>query len=171
MKKQIARILSFVLLMTVILSGCNGGKLGSDLGLGNKQSTGSVTESPIIDVSEHATVDEITEDGEYSSKEEVAKYLMAYNHLPSNYITKSEATALGWESNKGNLWDVAYGKSIGGDRFGNREGKLPEAEGRKWYECDINYEGGYRGSERLVYSSDGLIYYTEDHYETFSQMN
>lgn len=60
--------------------------------------------------------------------------------------------------------------SIGGDRFGNYEGALPEAEGRTWKECDVNYQGGYRGSERLLYSSDGLIFYTADHYQTFTQL-
>ncbi|MGN1069057.1 MAG: ribonuclease domain-containing protein [Candidatus Fimadaptatus sp.] len=58
--------------------------------------------------------------------------------------------------------------SIGGDRFGNREGLLPDARGRQYYECDVNYDGGYRGGERIVFSSDGLIYYTCDHYNTFA---
>lgn len=57
--------------------------------------------------------------------------------------------------------------SIGGDRFGNREGLLPTAKGRKYYECDIDFDGTYRGAKRIVYSNDGLIYYTEDHYESF----
>ena len=92
---------------------------------------------------------------------------MLYGHLPSNFITKSDAQALGWDSRQGNLWDVAPGMSIGGDVFGNREGLLPKAKGRTYYECDIDYEGGYRGSKRIVYSNDGLIYYTEDHYHTF----
>ena len=71
---------------------------------------------------------------------------------------------------KGNLDKVAKGKSIGGDRFGNYDKKLPEAKGRIWKECDINYEGGYRGSERIIYSSDGLIYYTNDHYNSFKEI-
>ena len=74
---------------------------------------------------------------------------------------------MGWDNAKGNLWDVAEGKSIGGDRFGNREGLLPNAQGRTWYECDIDYQGGYRGKERLVFSDDGLIYYSDDHYASF----
>ena len=111
----------------------------------------------------------ITENGTYTSADEVAGYIHLYGHLPSNYITKKEAESLGWESSKGNLWDVAPGKSIGGSRFGNYEGELPDAQGRKWYECDINYEGGYRNSERIVYSNDGLVYYTNDHYKTFKQ--
>lgn len=109
----------------------------------------------------------IDEDGYYISKEDVSLYIHIYNKLPKNYITKKEARDLGWEASKGNLWDVTDKKSIGGDKFGNREGKLPEKEGRQYYECDINYEGGHRGAERLVYSNDGLIYYTGDHYDSF----
>lgn len=112
----------------------------------------------------------ISEDGSYTSPEEVAQYLHLYGHLPSNYLTKKEAQEIGWDSSKGNLWEVADGMSIGGSRFGNYEGALPDKSGRKWYECDVNYKGGYRGSERLLYSNDGLIYYTVDHYKTFEQL-
>lgn len=112
----------------------------------------------------------IAEDGWYDTPGDVAEYIHTYGHLPENFITKSEAEDLGWVSSEGNLWDVAYGMSIGGDRFGNREGLLPDAEGRKWYECDVNYAGGYRGSERIVFSNDGLVYYTADHYESFEQL-
>lgn len=110
---------------------------------------------------------EIREDGTYTSKEEVAAYLNLYGHLPDNFITKKEAKALGWVSSEGNLAEVAPGKSIGGDYFGNFEGNLPEKKGREYHECDIDSDGGYRGAKRLVYSNDGLIYYTEDHYETY----
>ena len=106
----------------------------------------------------------------YTDPYDVADYLHAYGELPPNFITKNEAKALGWDSAEGNLWDVAPGKSIGGDRFGNRERLLPEASGRTWYECDVNYAGGYRGAERVLYSSDGLIYYTDDHYESFTPL-
>ena len=104
---------------------------------------------------------------DYTSPEEVALYLYAFIELPPNFITKSEARDLGWDSRQGNLWDVAYGLSIGGDVFGNREGLLPRKRGRTWYECDVNYEGGYRGAERIVFSSDGLIYYSPSHYRDF----
>ncbi len=110
---------------------------------------------------------QLDEDGYYTSKEDVSLYIHTYKKLPKNFITKAKARDLGWEANEGNLWEVTDKKSIGGDRFGNREGLLPDKEGRHYYECDINYEGGYRGSERLVYSNDGLIYYTPDHYESF----
>ena len=109
----------------------------------------------------------VQEDGEYTSPEDVALYIHTFGHLPDNYITKNEARDLGWDSSQGNLWDVAPGKSIGGDRFGNYEGLLPEGNYR---ECDVNYEGGYRGAERLIYSQDGSVYYTNDHYKSFTQL-
>ena len=109
----------------------------------------------------------ISEDGTYTTKEEVAEYIYLYGHLPSNFIKKREAQELGWVSSEGNLWEVAPGMSIGGDYFGNYEGNLPEANDRDYYECDIDFDGSYRGAKRIVYSNDGLIYYTEDHYETF----
>mgnify|MGYP000986946401 CR=1 FL=1 len=104
---------------------------------------------------------------EESSKEDVAAYIHQFGHLPDNFITKKEAKNAGWVSSKGNLSEAAPGKSIGGDRFGNYEGILPEKEGRQYYECDIDSDGGYRGAKRIIYSDDGLVYYTEDHYETF----
>jgi hypothetical protein len=114
-------------------------------------------------------IDQVTieQSGYYTSKEEVSLYIVTYAHLPNNYITKDEAIDLGWVSTEGNLWDVTFKKSIGGDRFYNREGQLPMDENRIYFECDIDYEGGYRNAKRLVYSNDGYIYYTEDHYDTF----
>ena len=101
---------------------------------------------------------------EYDTPDEVALYLHAFEELPPNYLTKAEARDLGWNSSAGNLWDVAPGCSIGGDRFGNREGLLPDGS---WYECDVNYEGGYRGAERLLFSDDGMICYSGDHYNSY----
>ena len=100
----------------------------------------------------------------------IADYLFRYGQLPDNFITKAEAQALGWDSSKNYVSDVAPGKSIGGDRFGNREELLPTAGGRTYREADCNYTGGPRGAERIVYSSDGLVFYTSDHYQTFTQM-
>ncbi len=102
--------------------------------------------------------------------DEVAKYISEHHDLPENYITKKEARKLGWEPSEGNLEKVAPGKSIGGDVFQNREGLLPKKRGRIWYEADINYSGGTRGSDRILYSNDGLIYKTTDHYRTFEQL-
>ena len=111
----------------------------------------------------------LPEDGSYTTKEDVSLYLLTYGHLPYNFVTKSEAEKAGW--NGGSLESVLPGKCLGGDRFGNREGQLPKAKGRTWRECDINSLGKRsRGPERLVYSNDGLIYYTPDHYETFTRL-
>ena len=108
----------------------------------------------------------IEEDGWYYSAEEVALYIHTYGHLPDNYITKSEAASLGWEG--GNVEAYAPGYAIGGDLFGNREGLLPDAKGRYYYECDIDTLGAdSRGANRIVFSNDGLIYLTRDHYESF----
>ncbi len=103
----------------------------------------------------------------YTAPEDVAEYLYLYGELPENYISKKDARELGWESSEGNLWEVAPGMSIGGDYFGNYEGLLPEGHYR---ECDVNYDGGYRGSERIIFGEDGSIYYTDDHYESFTQL-
>ena len=108
----------------------------------------------------------IAEDGNYTSKEDVALYIHTYGCLPGNFITKDAARDLGWEG--GGLEDYAPGKCIGGDRFGNYEGLLPDAPGRKWTECDIDTLGrDSRGAKRIVFSNDGLIYYADDHYESF----
>lgn len=112
----------------------------------------------------------VSEDGHYTTKEEVALYLHTYGQLPENFITKKEAEAAGWVSREGNLWDVAPGMSIGGSRFGNYEGLLPDQKGRVWFECDIDFDGTYRGAKRIVFSNDGLIYYTEDHYKSFEKL-
>ncbi len=109
----------------------------------------------------------IEEDGEYTDPDAVAAYLNQYNRLPDNYITKAEAESRGWVPEAGNLWAVAEGKSIGGEPFNNQEDILPDAYGRRYFSADVNYDGGYRGAERLVYSNDGLIFYTPDHYDTF----
>ena len=97
-------------------------------------------------------------------------YIKANGKLPENYLTKSEARALGWKQKKGNLADIAPGKSIGGDIYHNDKGWLPSKQGRIWYEADVNYVSGYRGTERLMYSSDGLFYKTIDHGETFTKI-
>lgn len=114
--------------------------------------------------------DIILESGSYTTPEDVAEYIHTFGTLPKNFITKKEAQDLGWISSEGNLWDVAYGMSIGGDRFGNYEKLLPDVDGRIWTECDVNYDGGFRGSERIIFSNDGLVFYTSDHYKNFEQI-
>jgi len=142
----------------------------------SESETKSETESEFLTESENQSFeipedeplpDSVEKDGSYTSPEDVAEYIHNFGTLPENFITKKEAQNLGWDSSAGNLWDVAPGKSIGGDKFGNREGLLPEGN---YHECDVNYQGGYRGAERLIYSDSGEIYYTSDHYKTFTQL-
>ena len=114
------------------------------------------------------TEDELSveEDGWYYSKDEVALYIHTYGRLPENFVSKREAEEAGWSG--GSVERYIPGAAIGGSRFGNYEGLLPKAKGRTWTECDINtYKKSSRGPERIVFSNDGLIYYTPDHYESF----
>ena len=112
----------------------------------------------------------VTRSGWYSTMEEVAVYISEYGRLPGNYITKNDATKLGWNKSAGSLWRVAPGKSIGGDRYGDYERQLPSKNGRTWKECDIDYGGKTRNGKRIVFSNDGLIYYTSNHYSSFSEV-
>ncbi len=117
-----------------------------------------------------ASIVEIVKDGEYTSKESVAAYVRKFSGaLPKNFITKRQARALGWQG--GPLEPYAPGKSIGGDRFGNYERRLPALSAGFYKECDIDTKGKPRGAKRLVFTSKGKrIYYTEDHYKTFKEV-
>ena len=127
------------------------------------------TQDSTVETGENGSIN-VEENGNYTSKDDVALYIHTYGKLPLNYITKAKAQEMGWDPEKGNLSDVLPGMSIGGSAFGNYEGNLPRATGRRYFECDIDYEGGYRGAKRLIYSNDGLVFYTEDHYKTFEQL-
>lgn len=158
---RLAGALLALLLVFSVLSGCGGAA----------PDVPSCTAAPAADAvspgeSDKSSPAALDEGGEYTSAEDVALYLHLYAHLPQNFITKKDARALGW--NSGGLDDYADGKCIGGDRFGNYEGLLPDAPGREYHECDIDtLHAASRGAKRIVYSNDGLIYYTEDHYESF----
>ena len=130
--------------------------------------TEAPTEAPTGKPTEKPTeAKKIDENGTYTAKDDVALYIHTYGKLPKNFITKKEAEKLGWEG--GSLEKYAPGKCIGGSRFGNYEGLLPEKKGRVYTECDIDTLGKKsRGAKRIVFSNDGLIYYTDDHYETFT---
>lgn len=152
MKKLLALLLAAVVLLGLAACGLPGG-------MPEDSAPPAASDAP--------TLPAIAERGSYTSKEDVALYLHTYGHLPENFITKAEARDLGW--NGGGLEELAPGKCIGGDRFGNYEGLLPQAEGRSYRECDIDTLGAdSRGAKRIVFSNDGLIYYTDDHYESFT---
>lgn len=159
MKKRFGIKLVALLLAAAALLGC----LTTAFAASKKQSAAKA-ETLVVYAADYP----VEEDGWYSTMEEVAVYLTLYEKLPGNFISKYDAENLGWDNRKGNLDKVAPGCSIGGNRFGNYEGLLPEAKGRKYTECDINYDGGYRNGERIVFSNDGLIFYTSDHYQTFT---
>lgn len=174
MKKRIWKLLLAILIVVLSLSGCM--SVAVDTEKTDTQEAVLVEEEGTdVPSEDSAKLETETESGiqiqkgeSYTTRDEVALYLRTYGELPPNFIRKRDARDLGWDSKEGNLQEVAPGMSIGGDTFGNREGLLPEEKGRKYYECDINYEGGYRGGERIIYSNDGLIYYTADHYKTFT---
>ena len=186
MKKLLAFLLAVAMLLGVsactILDDKNFGLTDSPLQTASTNPTGKATDVPTaagamtteftsepVTPSAALTPTEcpVSEGNSYSSRDEVALYIHLFGRLPANFITKSEARKLGW--NGGGLDDYAYGCSIGGDHFGNYEGLLPVAPGRMYTECDIDtLHARSRGAKRIVFSNDGLIYYSDDHYETFT---
>ena len=165
MKKKPTILLALVLAILTAFFGVS----GNDITSLTQESTVSIQQT-VADVPEtvvlpDAEADSLLDpDGSYTTKEDVALYIHTYGCPPQNFMTKKEAQALGWEG--GGLDDFAPGMCIGGDRFGNYEGLLPED--RDYTECDIDTLGASkRGAKRIVFSEDGLIYYTDDHYESF----
>lgn len=171
-KKKIIRILSLVLLALFFAVGIL--SLRKDSSNGNEQAGYPITKESVTQETTQQTTEATTQETtglldefvDYTSKEDVALYLYTYGHLPQNFITKNEAKALGWSG--GGLDPYRQNACIGGDKFGNFEENLPKKSGRQYYECDIDtMNQNSRGAKRIVYSNDGLIYYTSDHYSTF----
>ena len=155
MKKKISPLFALLLAVFIFLNG------GMDVFFGGQETALPPAETAAVLSETEAAIDE---NDYYTSKEDVALYIHTYGSLPDNFMTKDEARALGWEG--GGLEEYAPGMCIGGDYFGNYEGLLPED--RDYTECDIDTVGkDSRGAKRIVFSEDGLIYYTEDHYESF----
>lgn len=165
MKKQLtAWLLALVMLFSLV--GCGADVPVQDETNLPQQEQQDVQNAPSEDADMPDETAQIDEDGAYTTKDDVALYIHTYGHLPDNFITKKDAQALGWPS--GSLGPYAPDKCIGGSRFGNYEGLLPEADGRTYTECNIDTLGAdSRGAKRIVFSNDGLIYYTEDHYKSF----
>ena len=154
MKKRLSMLAAVILVVLVSLFGAPGGEETAAIPAESIQSA---------QVMEDGSTP-IYADGVYTTKEDVSQYIHTYGCLPENFMTKAEARKLGWEG--GGLEDYAPGMCIGGDHFGNYEGLLPDD--RDYTECDIDTLGkDSRGAKRIVFSNDGLIYYTEDHYESF----
>ncbi|MBQ6249326.1 MAG: ribonuclease [Oscillospiraceae bacterium] len=165
MRKCLALLLAALLLLSLAACGTTPAPVAEDI---------PIADLPLVDTAEDAATEapiedtpQLDENGVYDSRDDVALYLHLYGALPRNYITKRQARDLGWSG--GSVEVYAPGCCIGGDRFGNYEGLLPEAPGRTYYECDIDTLGASsRGAKRIIYSNDGLIYYTEDHYASFT---
>ena len=166
--KTLLLLVMTLLLSLSLLAGC--GSEATDSAEVPDQSADTVeqeADADAVDTDLTKDAPAIDEDGAYTSKDDVALYLYTYRKLPENFITKKEAQKLGWEG--GSLEPYAPGMCIGGDRFGNYEGALPEDV--SYRECDIDTLGKKsRGAKRIVYSEDWEIYYTDDHYETFEQL-
>ncbi|MDN0124822.1 ribonuclease domain-containing protein [Yersinia aleksiciae] len=154
-KRLIAILGAAALLIVAVLQGF-GGITARDIG-----------QTPDLErpsVSVPASIEQLTQ------PKPVAKYIHEHHRLPDFYLTKQQAREKGWDPKEGNLCQVLPGRAIGGDRFSNRERQLPDAKGRNWREADVNYRCGHRGGDRLLYSNDGLIYLTQDHYKHFIRM-
>ena len=171
MRKFLSFLMTLLLLFSIV--GCKNNQKSQDVGSSATSSAESSTLSSSTESSSATSSAEsstesavIDENGSYTSKDDVALYIHVYGHLPSNFIKKKDAEKLGWSG--GSLEPYAAGKCIGGDRFGNYEGLLPKKTGRSYTECDIDTLGKKsRGAKRIVFSNDGLIYYTDDHYASF----
>ena len=160
MKRAYQLLLLLALSALLLLSGAGCQDLGGSEATTAWEETGTTAV-------ERGQITHLDEDGSYTTKEDVKNYLIEYGRLPSNFITKKEAKKLGWQG--GSLERFAPGKCIGGDYYGNYEGNLPDEDGVSYHECDIDTLGAKkRGPKRIVYSDDGRIYYTEDHYNTFT---
>lgn len=170
MKRILALIMGVFFCLTVLL-GCGNDKQATadNIKPNNGTAIEQRTDNKEFNTKGNAKNLSLDIEGSYTDKEHVAAYINQFKKLPHNYITKGEAKKLGWQT-KGTLDKVAPGKSIGGDRYGNYEGLLPKKEKRIWKECDIDYVRGKRNAKRIVFSNDGLIYYTGDHYKSFIRL-
>ena len=168
MKKRtrLVALVALLLAVVLVLGSCT-----ADTAVTGKKKKNTPT--PAVTAAPEVTVaPEVTEEpGPIIEPQRIADYLFEHGELPENFITKQEAKDLGWDSSWNYVSDVAPGMSIGGDYFGNYEGKLPKIKGRKYYECDCWYTGGKRNAYRIIYSNDGHVWYTEDHYNTFTEMS
>ena len=170
MAKRLMRLLAAALALLVALGGLSFAVAEDDWRDLLRQLYGLTDEDQIGQQSVNSKETEVEFELPVTDPQQIVIYLGKYGELPENFITKKEAQALGWDSWYNYVGEVAPGMSIGGDRYGNYEGQLPSKKGRTWYECDANYRGKKRGAERVIFSSDGLYYYTRDHYKTFTQM-
>ena len=168
---KLLAMLSLLLAAVLLLGACS-----ADAAVTAKKKKKKNTASPTATVTAVATVAPDGEEpgeaaGPIIEPQRIADYIFEHGELPDNFITKKEAQALGWKTRFKYVSQAAPGKSIGGDVFGNYQGKLPIVKGRKYFEADCWYTEGPRSEYRIIYSSDGHVWYTEDHYNTFVELS
>lgn len=159
---RFSKLLAVLLAAVLLLCACSANTVETAK---QKKNTAApaVTETP-------AVAEPTAEPGPLDEAQRIADYIFEHGELPDNFITKKEAKALGWDNMYNYVSDVAPGKSIGGDYFGNYEKQLPVVKGRKYYEADCFYRGGKRNAYRIIYSTDGHVWFTGDHYQTFTEL-
>ncbi len=165
-KKRLFKFLLIVVLIALIvgiIGHCHGGNDDDMTYNGNDNAIEEYNDNESYEEDDYSS--QIDEDGEYTTARDVAEYIHTYHKLPSNYMSESEAKKKGWKSYE---CPAKYGIMIGGKHFSNREGLLPERN--DYCECDVDYDGDLRGRQRLIYTKDGTVYYTNDHYASFEQL-
>lgn len=165
MKRKFLGLAALLMVLVLVLSSC-----GAKDAAAAKKDASPTAAVMAVTTDAPETEAETPEPGPIIEPQAIADYIFEHGELPENFITKKEAKELGWDSSYNYVSDVAPGMSIGGDYFGNYEGNLPRVKGRKYYECDCYYTGGERNDYRIIYSNDGHVWYTEDHYNTFTEM-
>ena len=173
--------ISFAFLFSVFLVACSTPTVSSDDSDEIERISSDIEKTTSSSsVATKSIYDAVEESGLYTTKDSVAAYLCKFYKLPSNYVGKNEGKSL-YESKTGNTFEkwnfnpwITLGVMIGGDVFynyannpDNYHSTLPEGDYR---EADVDYSAKNRGTKRLVYQSDCIIYYTADHYETFNKL-
>ena len=165
-RNKVVRLIVLLLTVALLLSSCTANALETAK---KKKKTAAPQATAVVETPT-AVPEPTATPGPLDEAQQIADYIFEHGELPDNFITKKQAQALGWDSAFNYVSDVAPGKSIGGDYFGNYEQKLPVVKSRKYYEADCFYKGGKRNAYRIIYSTDGHVWYTEDHYNTFIEL-
>ena len=164
--RKYCRVLLLLLAVVLLLSSCAANALET----AKRKKNTAAPQVTAVPETPTAVPEPTATPGPLEEAQRIADYFFEYGELPDNFITKKQAQALGWDNMVNYVSDVAPGKSIGGDYFGNYEQLLPVVKGRKYYEADCFYRGGKRNAYRIIYSTDGHVWYTEDLYNTFIEL-
>ena len=166
-RNKIIRLFVILLAAILLLSSCTASALETAKKNRNKNKT---TATPVVTETPTAVPEVTATPGPMDEAQKLADFIFEHGELPENFITKKEAQARGWQDQYRYVGDIEPGLCIGGDYFGNYERKLPVVKGRKYYEADCFYQGGPRNEYRIIYSTDGHVWFTGDHYETFIEL-